>query len=130
MEQTAPKTRAVLCNGFLSGILRDHLGDSSISDESIRRLEQRISELLRLERAVYQSENALKRLTDEAEQLQSREAELSKEIETGQRLQWELEQKLERLSTCRSEAEGLKHALTEMRGFRRSWMPWIWPRIL
>ena len=92
MEQTAPKTRAVLCNGFLSGILRDHLGDSSISDESIRRLEQRISELLRLERAVYQSENALKRLTDEAEQLQSREAELSKEIETGQRLQWELEQ--------------------------------------
>ena len=98
---------------FLSGILRDHLGDSSISDESIRRLEQRISELLRLERAVYQSENALKRLTDEAEQLQSREAELSKEIETGQRLQWELEQKLERLSTCRREAEGLKHALTE-----------------
>ena len=98
---------------FLSGILRDHLGDSSISDESIRRLEQRISELLRLERAVYQSESALKRLTDEAEQLQSREAELSKEIETGQRLQWELEQKLERLSTCRSEAEGLKHVLTE-----------------
>ena len=98
---------------FLSGILRDHLGDSSISDESIRRLEQRISELLRLERAVYQSENALKRLTDEAEQLQSREAELSKEIETGQRLQWELEQKLERLSTCRSEAEGLKHALRQ-----------------
>ena len=63
---------------FLSGILRDHLGDSSISDESIRRLEQRISELLRLERAVYQSENALKRLTDEAEQLQSREAELQR----------------------------------------------------
>ena len=106
MEQTAPKTRAVLCNGFFIRDSQGSSGDSSISDESIRRLEQRISELLRLERAVYQSEKALKRLTDEAEQLQSREAELSKEIETGQRLQWELEQKLERLSTCRSEAEG------------------------
>lgn len=99
--------------GFLCGILKEHLGESTISDEFINRLEQHISELLRLERAVCQSEQALKRLTGEIEQLQSRETELSKEIETGQRLQWELEQKLERLSVCRSESESLKHVLTE-----------------
>ena len=98
---------------FLCGVLKEHLGEASISDEAILRLEQHISELLRLERAVYQSEHALKQLTGEIQQLQSHEAELSKEIETGQRLQWELEQKLERLSVCRSEAEGLKHVLTE-----------------
>lgn len=99
--------------GFLCGILKEHLGESTISDEFISRLEQHISELLRLERAVCQSEQALKRLTGEIEQLQSRETELSKEIETGQRLQWELEQKLERLSVCRSESESLRHVLTE-----------------
>ena len=99
--------------GFLCGILKEHLGESTISDEFINRLEQHISELLRLERAVCQSEQALKRLTGEIEQLQSRETELSKEIETGQRLQWELEQKLERLSVCRSESESLRHVLTE-----------------
>ena len=98
---------------FLSGILKNYLGEPSISEESLRLLEQRICELLRLGRAVSQSENALKRLTDEIEQLQSRETALSGDIETGQRLQWELEQQLERLSICRSEAEGLKHVLAE-----------------
>lgn len=98
---------------YLSGVLKEHLGDPSISEESIRRLEQRISELLRLEKAVQQSETALKRLTGEIEQLQQRETGLFKEIERVQHLQWELEQKLERLSACRSEAEGLKHVLAE-----------------
>ena len=97
----------------LSGLLKEQLGEISVSEESMAQFERRMAEYLRLGKAVRQSEEALKRLTAEIAQLQSRESTLTNEIEVQQRLQWELEQKLERLSICRSEAEGLKHVLAE-----------------
>lgn len=45
--------------------------------------------------------------------LQEKEECVSDEIEKQQRLQWELEQKLEQLSAKKNEAEQLKHVLTE-----------------
>ena len=45
--------------------------------------------------------------------LQEKEEGVSEEIEKQQRLQWELEQKLEQLSAKKNEAEQLKHVLTE-----------------
>ena len=45
--------------------------------------------------------------------LQEKEECVSEEIEKQQRLQWELEQKLEQLSAKKNEAEQLKHVLTE-----------------
>ena len=46
-------------------------------------------------------------------QLQSKEDVFSEEIEKQQRIQWELEKKLEHLADCKTRAEALKHVLAE-----------------
>lgn len=98
---------------LLQEIFARQLGDSSISAEAIAAFEGKMAEFLRLSRAVTQSEETLKRLTDEISGLQSREENCSEELEQQQRIQWELEQKLEHLADCKTKAEGLRHVLAE-----------------
>ena len=60
-----------------------------------------------------QSEETLNRLTQDINGLQAREEGCSGQIEEQQRIQWELEQKLEHLDACKTKAESLKHVLAE-----------------
>lgn len=98
---------------LLQEIFARHLGDSSISQESMDALEAKMAEFLRLSKAVEQSEQTLAQLADEIEKLQTTEDQFSGEIEKQQRIQWELEQKLEHLADCKTKAESLKHVLAE-----------------
>ena len=98
---------------LLSEIFSKHLGDSSISSEAMEALEAKMGEFLRLSRAVAQSEETLNRLTQDISGLQAREEGCSGQIEEQQRIQWELEQKLEHLDACKTKAESLKHVLAE-----------------
>ena len=98
---------------LLQEIFARHLGDSSISQDAMNALEGRMAEFLRLSKAVEQSEQTLMQLSEEIAKLQSSEDQFSGEIEQQQRIQWELEQKLERLADCKTRAEALKHVLTE-----------------
>lgn len=72
-----------------------------------------MAEFLRLSKAVEQSEQTLVQLSQEIGKLQSSEDQFSEEIEQQQRIQWELEQKLEHLADCKTRAEALKHVLAE-----------------
>ena len=98
---------------LLQEIFARHLGDSSISQDAMNALEGRMAEFLRLSKAVEQSEQTLVQLSQEIGKLQSSEDQFSEEIEQQQRIQWELEQKLEHLADCKTRAEALKHVLTE-----------------
>ena len=98
---------------LLQEIFARHLGDSSISQDAMNALEGRMAEFLRLSKAVEQSEQTLVQLSQEIGKLQSSEDQFSEEIEQQQRIQWELEQKLEHLADCKTRAEALKHVLAE-----------------
>lgn len=98
---------------LLQEIFARHLGDASVSQEAMNALEAKMAEFLRLSKAVEQSEHTLAQLTQEIGQLQSTEDLFSEEIEEQQRVQWELDQKLEHLADCKTKAESLKHALAE-----------------
>ena len=76
-------------------------------------LEVKMGEFLRLSRAVAQSEETLSRLSGDIAALQAKEEGCSGQIEEQQRIQWELEQKLEHLDSCKTRAETLKHVLAE-----------------
>lgn len=52
-------------------------------------------------------------MSEEISRLQQTEDGVSEEIEKQQRIQWELEQKLEQLAAKKNEAEHLKHVLAE-----------------
>ena len=98
---------------LLQEIFARHLGDSSISPDAMKALETKMAEFLRLSKAVEQSEQTLSQLSEEISRLQANEEIFSEEIEQQQRIQWELEQKLEHLADCRTKAEGLKQILAE-----------------
>lgn len=98
---------------LLQEIFARHLGDSSISSEAMKALEAKMAEFLRLSKAVEQSEETLAQLSGEIARLQESEDVFSVEIEQQQRIQWELEQKLEHLADCKTKAESLKHVLAE-----------------
>lgn len=98
---------------LLQEIFARHMGDNSISKEAMAALEGKMAEFLRLGKAVEQSEETLEKLTSEISQLQSTEEVCSGEIEKQQRIQWELDQKLEHLADCRTRAEALRPVLEE-----------------
>lgn len=98
---------------LLQEIFARHLGDGTISPESMEALKGKLAEFLRLSKAVEQSEAALKRLSDEIAALQAQEEGISGQIEQQQRLQWELEQKLEQLDQLKTKAGELKRIQAE-----------------
>lgn len=98
---------------LLQEIFTRHLGGGDISQESMTSFEEKMGEFLRLSRAVEQSEETLMQLTQEIAQLQTQEESFGEEIEHQQRIQWELEQKLERLTRLKDQAEELRGVLAE-----------------
>lgn len=97
----------------LQEIFSRHLGDSSISLEAMRAFQTRMAEFTRLSSAITKSEAAIEQKAAEIAELQNRQETCSEVIEKQQKSQWELEKKLEHLSACKTQAEGLKHILGE-----------------
>lgn len=102
-----------LSAGLIREIFARHLGDGSISDEAMNALSQRMEEFVRLNAALEKSEASLREQQAEIETLQQKSESCSAEIETQQRLQWELEKKLERLSFCKDQVAALQHVIDE-----------------
>lgn len=97
----------------LQEMLSRHLGSNDISPESLRTFQTRMAEFTRLSSAITRSEDAIKQKAAEIEELNARQEGCGDTIEKQQKFQWELEQKLEHLASCKTQAEGLKHILTE-----------------
>lgn len=98
---------------ILQEILSRHLGNTEISTEAIRAFQARMAEFTRLCSAVVKSEAAITQKAAEIEELQKKQEGCGEFIEKQQKSQWELEKKLEHLSNCKTQAEGLKHILGE-----------------
>lgn len=107
------KREAETSSKALSEILSHHLDDASISDESIERLSERLDRFVTLCQAVENSEASLTRQSEEISALMAKQNDCSLVIEEQQRIQWELEKKLEHLSACKDRAVALKHILNE-----------------
>ena len=90
-----------------------YLGDTAVTPEAMAAFEKRTQELLRLCDAIDQSEQTLAALSQETASLQKEEEACSEEIEKQQKIQWELEKKLEHLASCKTQAEALKRSLSE-----------------
>lgn len=97
----------------LNGILSKHLGDGAISQEAMNAFQERMAEFTRLSAAVAKSSVTVTGLADEISELQDKQNNCSEVIEQQQRVQWELEHKLEHLAEIKDKAESLKHVLTE-----------------
>ncbi|MFQ8840427.1 MAG: hypothetical protein ACLR8P_05265 [Clostridium fessum] len=108
-RQEAEKSASVL-----SEILRRHLwAESEISDESMKLLSQRLDRFITLCHAVTNSEDSLVKRSEQISALMAKQNDCSLVIEEQQRVQWELEKKLEHLSACKDRAAALKHILNE-----------------
>lgn len=102
-----------LSAGLIREIFARHLGDSSISDDAMNALSGRMEEFIRLNSALERSEESMRKQQEEIEKLQKQAESCSAEIEEQQKLQWELEKKLERLSFCRDQVAALQHVIDE-----------------
>lgn len=102
-----------LCTATLSEIFKRHLGDSSITEEAMEALRNRLSEFTRLCRMMEKSEETLKLQTEKISELRARQNNCSEVIEQQQRIQWELEKKLEHLADCKDRAAALKRIINE-----------------
>ena len=98
---------------LLQEIFSRHLGDSSISQEAMNAFCQRMGEYRRLCAALIKSEETARILAKELDDLQAQQTACTEVIEQQQRTQWELEQKLERLANCKTQAEALRATLAE-----------------
>lgn len=98
---------------ILQEIFSRHLGDPTITLNSMRIFQTRMAEFTRLSAAVTKSEAAIEQKVKEIAELQNKQESCGETIEKQQKTQWELEKKLEHLSTCKTQAEGLKHVLAE-----------------
>ena len=98
---------------MLLELLSRHLSSPEISQETLGAVQKRLTEFTRLCTAVTKSEAAITQKAAEIEELQIKLEGCGKTIEMQQKSQWELEKKLEHLSGCKTQAEGLKHILTE-----------------
>ena len=97
----------------LRELFQKYLGDTAVTPEAMTAFEKRTQELLRLCDAIDQSEQTLAALSQEMASLQKEEEACSEEIEKQQKIQWELEKKLEHLASCKTQAEALKRSLSE-----------------
>lgn len=90
-----------------------HLGDSSLTPEAMEAFLGRMNEFRRLSTITDQSEAAIQALTAEISALQGQQTAYSETIEKQQKLQWELEKKLELLGNYKTQAEALRNTLAE-----------------
>lgn len=101
------------CQKLLQEIFSRHLGDTSVSPQAMDAFRGRMVEFKRLSRAVLSSQEAVATLTKKMETLRQQQTDFGTEIEKQQKLQWELEKKLEHLASCKTQAEALKEVLKE-----------------
>ncbi|MDO4328305.1 MAG: AAA family ATPase [Lachnospiraceae bacterium] len=101
------------CQKLLQEIFSRHLGDTSVSAQAMDAFRDRMVEFKRLSRAVLSSEEAVAKLTEKMDLLRQQQTGFGAEIEKQQKLQWELEKKLEHLASCKTQAEALKEVLKE-----------------
>lgn len=98
---------------LLQEIFSRHLGDSAISDEAMEAFQKRMEEFIRLSQILVRSEDAMAKQVAEITALQERENTCNDVISQQQRTQWELEKKLEHLTSLKDHVESLKHVLAE-----------------
>ncbi len=108
-----------LCESTLSEMFRRHLGDSSISPEAMDALRSRLNEFTRLRQTMNRSEETLRQQTEKISSLLEKQNSCSEVIEQQQRVQWELEKKLEHLSDCKDRAAALKHIIRDNERIRQ-----------
>ncbi len=101
------------CRKLMQEIFSRQLGDESVSQEAMDAFLARMDEFKRLSRAVLSSEDSVAKLTGQMNMLKAQQSSFGEEIEKQQKLQWELEKKLEHLANCKTQAEGLKEVLAE-----------------
>lgn len=107
------KKHTALFEKQLSEVFQKHLGDAAVTEEAMTAFRSRMEEFTRLCTAVGKSEEAVAKQAEEISGLQNQENTCSEVIEKQQRIQWELEKKLEHLDNCRNQAEVLRHVLVE-----------------
>lgn len=107
------KKTAALCASNLSEIFRRHLGDVTISEKAMDALRNRMDDFIDLCSMIVRSEETVRRQMDDVEQLQGRQNQCSEIIEQQQRVQWELEKKLEHLAELKDQASALRQIIAE-----------------
>ncbi|CBL35588.1 hypothetical protein CL3_03230 [butyrate-producing bacterium SM4/1] len=107
------KKTASLCASTLTEIFRGHLGDQTVGENAMEALRARMEEFVRLCHMLSRSEEAVRQQRDMVEQLQVRQNECSETIERQQRIQWELEKKLEHLAELKDQAAALRQIIAE-----------------
>ena len=107
------KKTAALCASNLSEIFRRHLGDGTISEKAMDALRNRMDDFMDLCSMIVRSEETVRRQMDDVEQLQGRQNQCSEIIEQQQRVQWELEKKLEHLAELKDQASALRQIIAE-----------------
>lgn len=90
-----------------------HLADGTISQEAMDAFGARMAEFQRLSAAMDKSEESIRQLSADISALQEKQNSCSEIIEKQQRLQWELEKKLELLSNYKTQMEVLRRTLAE-----------------
>lgn len=107
------KKDSQLYSTILQETFSRHLGDSTVSEEAYQAFLERMAEFLRLRDVIDKSENAISQLVTDITEYQQKQNNYSEVIEKQQRIQWELEKKLEHLNNCKEKAASLKHILAE-----------------
>lgn len=108
-----------LCQTTLTQLFARHLGDNTISDEAMEAFCSRLGEFSRLCQMLIRSETTIKEQNERISALREKQNTCSEVIEQQQRVQWELEKKLEYLSDCRDRAAAMEHVIAENERIRR-----------
>lgn len=112
------KTRALKKNAAANGkilqeIFSRHLGDGSVSEDALQAFHARMEDFLRLSSALVRSEQSVEAQAAEIAELQKQENLCDEDLARQQRFQWELEKKLDQLTSCKDRVETLEQELAE-----------------
>ncbi len=113
MQTRRLKKEMLLSSQALQETFRRHIGDSDLSEQALETFRSRMNEFKRLTEVTAQSEAAIAALSGEITSLNSRQNDCSDAIEKQQKLQWELEKKLELLGSYKNHLDSLRHTLAE-----------------
>ena len=107
------KKEAAMSCKVLQEIFSRHLGDSAVSGEAKQAFDSRMEEYIRLSQALTRSEASVTEQAAEINSLKEQQASCDSAISKQQRMQWELEKKLDHLAHCKDQVESLKRVLAE-----------------
>lgn len=113
MRRCSHKNSLKNTSDVLSELFGRFLTDNSISSENLEKFNAKMNDLLALSESIEADEASLNKISEEIRILQKQQDEDSSAIEKQQWLQWELEQKLMKLSDCKTQAAALKEDVAE-----------------